>query len=263
MSDPSKSPPDGLTVDQTRALFLAHFAGPDKGVPKKWDELWSSWDESSNGALPFDKGVFNPALEEVLSLHETGIVPGAFEGRVEADAVGVGKDGVKGKDGRGKVGEDGERTEGKRERKRRKALVPGCGKGYDVFLLSAYGYDATGVEISERAVQEAEAEWARVQKTIGNGKEGDAAKLYGVRDEEVGKGEVKFVVADFFELNEAGEKGEEGWDLIYDYTVSLRACFCYCFAAFLNHLTVPLSSSPFAPLLLGQEDACSSFLLRR
>lgn len=36
-----------------------------------------------------------------------------------------------------------------------KALVPGCGKGYDVLLLSAFGYDATGLEISSKALEEA------------------------------------------------------------------------------------------------------------
>ena len=35
---------------------------------------------------------------------------------------------------------------------RRKALVPGCGRGVDVLLLASFGYDAYGLECSATAV---------------------------------------------------------------------------------------------------------------
>ncbi|CEJ55414.1 hypothetical protein PMG11_01675 [Penicillium brasilianum] len=40
--------------------------------------------------------------------------------------------------------------------KRKKALVPGCGRGYDVVMLALHGFDAYGLEISDTAVKEAE-----------------------------------------------------------------------------------------------------------
>jgi SAM-dependent methyltransferase len=36
-----------------------------------------------------------------------------------------------------------------------RALVPGCGRGHDVRLLAAHGFDATGVDFAARAVREA------------------------------------------------------------------------------------------------------------
>ena len=40
--------------------------------------------------------------------------------------------------------------------RRKKALVPGCGRGYDVLLLAAYGYDAYGLDTSTLAIQGAQ-----------------------------------------------------------------------------------------------------------
>ena len=94
--------------------------------------------------------------------------------------------------------------------KRRKALVPGCGKGYDVLLLSAWGYDAYGLDFSETALDAAKA----------NEKEFDGKGVYATR-EGVKKGKVAWVSGDFFKddfLNIV--EGEKTFDLIYDYTVS-------------------------------------------
>ncbi|RMY49529.1 hypothetical protein D0863_15118 [Hortaea werneckii] len=40
--------------------------------------------------------------------------------------------------------------------RRKKALVPGCGRGYDVLLLASYGYDAFGLDTSTLAIQGAQ-----------------------------------------------------------------------------------------------------------
>ncbi|TGO89495.1 hypothetical protein BPOR_0106g00030 [Botrytis porri] len=70
---------------------------------------------------------------------------------------------------------------------RKKALVAGCGKGYDVLLLSAMGYDAYGLDISETGLQ-----GARVTE-----KEKDGKGLYEPKDG-IEKGNVTWIAGDFF-----------------------------------------------------------------
>lgn len=102
-----------------------------------------------------------------------------------------------------------------------RALVPGCGRGHDVLLLSAFGYDVTGLDVSEAGLHEA-AENQRL-----NGGE----PIYAARDREgavTEKGSVAWMKADFFdEQNSSLEPGS--FDLIYDYTVSFYFSFLpYC-----------------------------------
>ncbi|CAD0090201.1 unnamed protein product [Aureobasidium mustum] len=98
--------------------------------------------------------------------------------------------------------------------RRLRALVPGCGKGYDVLLLASWGYDAVGVEAAATAVKAANAE----------SKGWEEKPEYAVKDEAKGRGSAKFVFGDFFEKDwERDAIGEDGskegqWDLIYDYT---------------------------------------------
>ena len=89
-------------------------------------------------------------------------------------------------------------------------MVPGCGKGYDVLLLSAFGYDAYGLEISSKALEAARQ----------NEKEMDGKGVYETR-EGVEKGSVTWLSGDFFADDFLKDvKGEGSFDLIYDYTVS-------------------------------------------
>lgn len=81
------------------------------------------------------------------------------------------------------------------------ALVPGCGKGYDVALFASYGVDATGLEISETAVGKAR-EWHEQKAREENRKDW---------------AEMRFVLGDFYE-NDWTPEG--GFDFVYDYTVS-------------------------------------------
>jgi SAM-dependent methyltransferase len=97
---------------------------------------------------------------------------------------------------------------------RRKVLVPGCGKGYDVVLFASWGYDAVGLEVSQHAARQA-------SEYFKNAGEGALEGEYNVKDEKIGRGSATCVVGDYFEdgwLNEAGA-GVGGFDIIYDNTV--------------------------------------------
>ena len=95
---------------------------------------------------------------------------------------------------------------------RKKALVPGCGKGYDVLLLSSYGFDAYGLDASPKAIEEAEKVHSAQSKD----------QKYPVKNIQNGRGDVKFLVTDFFKddfLSQThSEQSERTFDLIYDYT---------------------------------------------
>ncbi|EHK25477.1 uncharacterized protein TRIVIDRAFT_85262 [Trichoderma virens Gv29-8] len=89
---------------------------------------------------------------------------------------------------------------------RRSALIPGCGLGHDVLLLSSLGYDVVGLDYSRRA-QELALE--NQQKAAAEGK-------YKSVEEGVDCGRVTWVSGDFF--GDAWEGGKGQFDLIYDYT---------------------------------------------
>ena len=122
--------------------------------------------------LPWDRGLPSPTLVDALNDREELQIQAKVDGR------------------------------------RKKALVPGCGRGYDVLLLASHGYDAVGLDISESAIKEckkfAEAE---APKYLDNAKD---------------PGSYEFVTGDFFKddwLDSVGAN-ESRFHLIYDYTVS-------------------------------------------
>ncbi|KAL1955932.1 hypothetical protein VTO42DRAFT_7917 [Malbranchea cinnamomea] len=140
-----------------------------------WEALWQGQ------ITPWDRGVHNPALEDTL-LDKTGLL-----GRALVDC---------------------ETEDGAVATRRKKALVPGCGRGVDVFLLAEFGYDAYGLECSPTAVEACRAQADRVREHIR------------ARDPAVGLGSYTFLLGDFFRddwLKEAGLH-EGSFDLIYDYT---------------------------------------------
>lgn len=154
-----------------RARLLATFSIPESEHGKGWSKLWDEGD-----FLPWDRGIPNPALVDILEERQDLIGPPLIE------------------------------ENGKMRRKR--ALVPGCGRGYDVLLLASYGYDAYGLEISESAIQRCEDE-----KKENGGK-------YTAKDEKIGSGKTKFIVGDFFSDSWMKEVDGAGkFELIYDYTV--------------------------------------------
>jgi SAM-dependent methyltransferase len=103
---------------------------------------------------------------------------------------------------------------------RRTALVPGCGRGHDVLLLSSFGYDVVGLDYSPDAVRMAQENQAAAEK---NG-------LY-KPVEGLERGQVKWLVGDFFSqdvLAGLGTGGSGTFDLIYDYTVCTPCLISWC-----------------------------------
>ncbi|KAL2110595.1 hypothetical protein VUR80DRAFT_969 [Thermomyces stellatus] len=95
---------------------------------------------------------------------------------------------------------------------RKTALVPGCGRGHDVLLLSSFGYDVVGVDLAETAVREARENQRQV----------NMEEVYPLRDGVRERGKVTFVAADFFEDGFLKEAGVQNYDLIFDFTVRLN-----------------------------------------
>lgn len=102
---------------------------------------------------------------------------------------------------------------------RRKVLVPGCGKGYDIALFASWGYDVVGLEVSAHAAKAAET-------YLANAGEGPLEGEYKVKNEEVGQGKGRVVVGDYFEDEWLGDAKIGGFDVIYDNTVGLHCLFC-------------------------------------
>jgi len=138
-------------------------------TPNGWDELWQ------RNFTPWDRSEPNPALRDILS------------GRSDLFNT---------------SGDDS-------EHQKKRALVPGCGKGYDVLLLASFGYDAYGVDGSETALKEA-------RKLV----ETDQDK-YPLQPGVKSRGVVKFVLGDFFSSDWEAQTGfseSNRFDIIYDYT---------------------------------------------
>lgn len=129
---------------------------------------WSSlWDEGN--FLPWDKLCASPALEDLMKASATLPI---FQAH-----------------------------------KAKRALVPGCGRGYDAWLFAQHGYETVGVEISGSAVREAN-NWVKQQKK--NVTPATTA-------------ECEFILADFFVdewLKVLGIPPKGGFELVYDYAVS-------------------------------------------
>lgn len=160
--------------EDARARLLEHFINNTSDQPDRWSKLWDKGD-----FLPWDRGSPNPALIDLLA--------------DKRDLIGTSW----------KINING-------EKQRKKALVPGCGRGYDVLLLASFGYDAFGLEVSEKAIE------LCIQEQETNGHK------YPVIDESSGAGNVSFIKGDFFGNDWTKEvHGGVKFDLIYDYTVRM------------------------------------------
>jgi len=158
-----------------REKLRQHFL--EENSTDRWDGLWKK------NFMPWDRGLSNPALVDLLKSRD--------------DLLG----GFTTKDAHGNS-------------KRKRALVPGCGRGYDVLLLASFGYDAVGLDGSETAIE------ACKQLVI---KEGDK---YPLQNGAKTRGTMSFVTGDFFKNDWETEvqQGEESklYDVIYDYTVGYQ-----------------------------------------
>ncbi|CZT17533.1 related to thiol methyltransferase [Ramularia collo-cygni] len=91
---------------------------------------------------------------------------------------------------------------------RKRALVPGCGRGYDVLLLASLGYDCYGLDASQTAIDAALKHQAESSKD----------EQYVPHDSKVGAGETKFLVHNFFKDDFLADTNGGNFDLIFDYT---------------------------------------------
>jgi SAM-dependent methyltransferase len=135
-----------------------------------WDELWQQ------KTTPWDRFEPHPALIDALN-EKTSIV--------------------------------GLSTKFGNESPRKKALIPGCGRGYDVLLFASHGYDAYGLDISQTAVDACE----ELDK-----EQGDNTMIYPLRDAIIGRGSRHFFAADFFKDDLSSHTGSGRFDVIYDHT---------------------------------------------
>lgn len=94
---------------------------------------------------------------------------------------------------------------------KKRALVPGCGRGYDVLLLSRLGYDVWGLDYSEEATKQS----IIYEKKVEQGDDGTYAEL---EREGVKKGKVTWLTGDFFSDEWVNKAGVQQFDLTYDYT---------------------------------------------
>ncbi|RMZ87846.1 hypothetical protein DV736_g4924, partial [Chaetothyriales sp. CBS 134916] len=158
----------GMPVGDMRARLVEQFS---KYQGDDYVKGWADlWEKED--FLPWDRGRPSPALEDALVNHR----------EIIGDAI--------------------------VDERRKRALVPGCGRGYDVLLLESFGYDAVGVEVSEGAYKAALSYAEQYGST------------YPVRDEKAGKGTRTFVLGDFYKNDFLSAIGlaNERFDLIYDYT---------------------------------------------
>lgn len=154
--------------DEVRVQLRQVFEGQSLDQHgNRWERLWEKGE-----LLPWDRGFPSPALVDTL--------------KNKQDKLQSGKP----------------RSDGKRK----KALVPGCGRGYDVLLLASYGYHAVGLDISETAIKECKAFAAK-----------EAPKYL---ESATDPGSYEFVAADFFsdEWLDGVGAAQTGFDIVYDYT---------------------------------------------
>jgi len=163
--------PEDVPLNDARARLAAHFS------PHPPSAHPSHWDAlwAKGDFLPWDRGQPNPALVDTLH-DKRGLLGPPVEGG-----------------------------------KRKRALVPGCGKGYDVLLLASFGYDAWGLEASPNAVKACEKLKQEVEQKDWEG--------YKVHIEDIGRGKTEFVHGDFFQDGWVEKTEGAQFDLIYDYTV--------------------------------------------
>ncbi|KAK2612387.1 hypothetical protein QQS21_001651 [Conoideocrella luteorostrata] len=148
-------------------------------------DVWSSL--YKDGFRPWDRDGPSLALADLLA-QRTDLVPASQDRDHRGNLL---------RDSRGAV-------------TRKTALVPGCGRGHDVLLLSTFGYDVVGLDFSQDAVRMAEE----------NRKSAEGKGIYeAVNGFE--KGHVRWAVGDFFSdewTKGLGTDASGKFDLIYDYT---------------------------------------------
>lgn len=108
-------------------------------------------------------------------------------------------------------------------KRRKKALVPACGKGYDAVLLAyVFGYDVWALDISEAALLQATQYMASVKDALSGRSPpaNESAFWSSITPESLdGPGHIKYILGDFFS-HKWNLVNDMKFDLIFDYTVS-------------------------------------------
>ncbi|KAF2846223.1 S-adenosyl-L-methionine-dependent methyltransferase [Plenodomus tracheiphilus IPT5] len=190
--------------NQTRLASLFASA-PPSSHPSTWDSLWRT-----PTFLPWDRGSSSPALIDLLNIRDrpsTSPDPNPTPAAPPPNSSSLGYASLP----------PPRRKNGTRSR----VLIPGCGRGYDVALFAAHGYDAYGLEVSAHAARAAR-EW------LEDPGQGPLEGEYKVFDQEGREkkgdwGKMVVLEGDYFEESWVG--GVEGWerdgggfDVVLDYT---------------------------------------------
>lgn len=188
--------------ERMREIF--NGANPDEHLDR-WNSVWEKAD-----CLPFDRASCNPAIIDLLLHRDRPCAspdPNPTPSAPSPNSTSLGYSALP-----PPIREDG---------KRRRALVPACGRGYDVALFAAHGYDAYGLEVSRHAADAA-------RKWLENPGEGPLEGEYRIAQQEGkikggGWGKMTVLCGDFFD--EEWTKEVDGWeedgggfDVIMDYT---------------------------------------------
>ncbi|KAL4790419.1 S-adenosyl-L-methionine-dependent methyltransferase [Aspergillus venezuelensis] len=186
--------------------LISHFeTHPTPSHGKAWSDLWDSGESDL-----WDRGIPSPALLDLIVSRQNLFSPWRLTNAVSVNVPGM---------------------------FRKRALVPGCGRGYDVVALALHGFDAYGIEISATAVSEARC-YAKEQfkgpsaynyADVEYGPEAQFALVAGSSE-----GTARFVQGDFFEedwleethmgmgsgsgIGRCNAENAGKFDLIYDYT---------------------------------------------
>ncbi|TKA30724.1 hypothetical protein B0A50_02444 [Salinomyces thailandicus] len=160
-----------------RERLRQHFADlPPEDQAGAWNAMWQQ------NITPWDRGLPNPALIDTLT-NLSGMLGRPFK----------------------------DPDDPSKSPRRKKALVPGCGRGYDVLLLAAAGYNAYGLDTSTLAISSAQ--------DLANEPDRDSKYAPAIPSEEGGgRGEAEFLEADFFKDAFLAHTDGGEFDIIYDYT---------------------------------------------
>lgn len=191
-----------MAASETRSELQKTFQGrPAAQHISGWDDLWKK------SLTPWDRAGPSQALRDAILSQNQHLFGSPIKKLAKTTTMTTGPQ--------------------QQQQQRKKALVPGCGRGYDVLSLASLGYDTFGLDGSENAILAARKLEA---EEISCGSD-----AYRLRDPLVGKGKVQFIVGDFFHedfltaittnTTTHGDSNdtvppttEEKFDLIFDYT---------------------------------------------
>lgn len=195
-----------MAASETRSELQKTFEGrPAAQHISGWDDLWKK------SLTPWDRAGPSQALRDAILSQNQNLFGSPIKKLATTTTTTT--------------------TGQQQQQQRKKALVPGCGRGYDVLSLASLGYDTFGLDGSENAILA-----ARKLEAEEISCESDAYRL---RDPLVGKGKVQFIIGDFFRndflaaitTTTHGDSSstsnsndtvppttEEKFDLIFDYT---------------------------------------------